>query len=86
MTGERLSDLVHDPTGASISGATVTATEKATNVEITSKTNGSGEYIFNALKPGTYSVKAGMNGFSWQEFPNVLVEVQAGLLSTLRCK
>lgn len=67
---------VRDASGGTIAGATVTATEKATGIVLTSKTNGSGEYQFNALKPGAYSVKASMDGFSSQEFPDVIVEVQ----------
>lgn len=67
---------VRDSTGGTIAGATVTVTEKSTSVTLTGKTNSSGEYQFNALKPGSYSVKASMEGFSSQEFPDVVVEVQ----------
>ncbi len=67
---------VRDASGGSIANATVTALEKSTNVLLTTTTNGSGQYQFNALKPGNYSVKASLAGFSAQQFPDVQVEVQ----------
>ena len=47
---------VTDPTGATVAGAKVTATETATGVIHESVTNASGNYTFPDLKPGTYSV------------------------------
>jgi hypothetical protein len=54
---------VTDSTGATVPGATVTATNMATNVpqQVTSKDDGS--YSFLQLAIGDYSVKAEKNGF-----------------------
>ena len=68
---------VRDASGATIANATVTATNTATNTVLTTKSNESGEYQFNALKVGTYTVKASVTGFSSQEFPNVPIDVQS---------
>ncbi|MFL6464371.1 MAG: carboxypeptidase-like regulatory domain-containing protein [Bryobacteraceae bacterium] len=43
---------VRDASGASISNATVTATNIATNIALTTKCNESGQYQFNALRVG----------------------------------
>src|SRR5581483_6586184 len=43
----------------------------------TSTTNSVGEYQFNALHPGDYSVRAVANGFSSQVFPTVHIDVQS---------
>lgn len=68
---------VRDSSGATIPKATVTATNKATNITLTTTTNDSGEYQFNALRPGTYTVKASAAGFSAQEVGDVEIHVQS---------
>ena len=54
---------VTDASGAAVVGAEVTATNVATNVSATGKTNGSGEYRFDHLLNGTYRVSVKMTGF-----------------------
>ena len=68
---------VHDASGASIQNAGVTLTNKATNQTLTTTTNQAGEYQFNALHAGSYSVKAASPGFSAQEFSDVQVDVDS---------
>ena len=68
---------VRDASGAAVPKATVTATKAATNITLTTTTNSVGEYQFNALLPGDYSVKAVASGFSAQVFPDVHVDVQS---------
>lgn len=68
---------VHDSSGAVLPDATVTATNSATNITFTTKTNAAGEYQFNALKPGDYSLKAAASGFSAQVIPAVTIHVQS---------
>jgi hypothetical protein len=55
---------VTDATGAVIPGATVTATNIATNVSNNRITNKDGEYTIPALKEGTYKIVAVVPGFS----------------------
>jgi len=68
---------VRDPTGAVVPNASVTLTNTATGVARTSATNEAGEYQFNALVPGTYSVKASATGFASQQRNDVTIEVQS---------
>ncbi len=68
---------VRDASGAAVPKATVTATNPATNITLTTTTNSVGEYQFNALHTGDYNVKAVASGFSAQVFPNVHIDVQS---------
>ncbi|MBV9081895.1 MAG: TonB-dependent receptor [Acidobacteriaceae bacterium] len=70
---------VYDASGAAIQNATVTLTNRATDQTWTTRTNEAGEYQFNALHPGSYSVKAANPGFGAQEFTDVQVDVDARL-------
>ncbi len=54
---------VTDNTGAVIPGATITITNKATNVARTTVTNAEGIYSAPALQPGDYEVRAEVQGF-----------------------
>src|SRR5215211_3911492 len=58
-----ISGTISDPQGASISGASVTATNLAQNVTTTAKTNDSGFYEVTHLIPGTYQVKIEQQGY-----------------------
>src|ERR1051325_7849207 len=55
--------LATDPSGSSISGATVTLTNRGTGAKLSSKSNDAGAYSFPDLPPGTYSLRADANGF-----------------------
>jgi hypothetical protein len=68
---------VRDPSGAPIPKATVSLSNKATNQTVTAMTNEAGEYQFNALHPGIYSVRATVTGFSAQEVNDIQVDVQS---------
>src|SRR5437660_6223508 len=54
---------IQDNSGALIPGATVTATNVATNVAVTTKSNAEGAYNLLFLLPGVYNVTANANGF-----------------------
>ena len=58
ITGE-----VKDTTGAALPGATVTAQNIGTNAVRTQQSNDVGAYTFPAMPPGTYLVKAELDGF-----------------------
>ena len=74
---------VTDPTGAVVSGATVTITNVATGQVINVKTNATGTYSSGAVVPGNYTVKVGAKGFSGVSVP---VTVQVGNTSTVNAK
>ena len=48
--------VVTDPSGAVVSGATLTLTNLETNQKLTATTDDSGIYNFNALPPSRYSL------------------------------
>jgi carboxypeptidase family protein len=58
-----LSGVVTDPKDAVIPNATVTLLNPLTGVNVSTKTNGTGEFTFPSIQPGTYSVKAEHTGF-----------------------
>lgn len=72
-----------DPTGAAISGAKVTVSEKATGRSFTVTTTDAGTYTSGALTPGSYVVKAEAQGFKTTELP-ILVQVGVTASGSLR--
>ena len=62
---------VTDSTGAVVPGASVTIRNLATGVTSTTKSNGAGDYIFNLLSPGHYSVTIEASGFKKVEYTDV---------------
>lgn len=58
----KVNGIVRDTTGAVIPGATITATNQATNASQTAMTGGHGTYSLS-LGPGDYSVIASLPGF-----------------------
>lgn len=67
---------VLDSSGAAVPKATITVTNKATGIAITTPVNDSGEYQVLALIPGTYSVKVTADGFESMLRDNVTIHVQ----------
>ena len=55
---------VLDPSGASVAGATVTITDKATGAPRTSTTTDTGRYVFTEVPLGTYDITVTKDGFS----------------------
>ncbi len=57
---------IADPSGAMISGATVTLENLKTGLHLVKTADGKGEYVFSPLDPGTYRIQADAAGFSTQ--------------------
>ena len=66
---------VTDPTGASVAGAKVTATQTSTTTTYASVTNDSGNYTLPNLPPGIYSVTIESKGFKKDTHQNIDVLV-----------
>ncbi len=66
-----LRGTIKDPQGAVIGGATVTIINDATKDERKGKTNDSGLFVFSALNPGIYTIKAESSGFKTSEQKNL---------------
>src|SRR5262245_9053776 len=63
VTNSTITGTVTDATQAVLPGVTVTATNKATSVSVTTLTNEAGAYTIPGIIPGTYTVAAELMGF-----------------------
>jgi len=81
-----ITGVITDSQGAVISGATITATNKATGVAVPATTNESGVYNISQLIPGLYVISAAKAGFSTQLRDNytLVAEQNAGIGFTLQ--
>src|ERR1700761_5648254 len=78
-TGASLVGVVRDAAGASVKGATVTATNKATNAQKGQQSNDQGEYSLLNLQPGTYSLHVEAPGFNSYDQEGIRLDLnQAG--------
>jgi carboxypeptidase family protein/TonB-dependent receptor-like protein len=66
---------ITDSSGALVPGATVTITSNERKTSDTVVTNEAGFYVKERLLPGTYEVKAELQGFKGAVFPDVKVNV-----------
>lgn len=73
-TGQ-ISGVVTDESGAVVSGATVTVTEKGTGAKRTVTTTESGNYTVPLLPPGVYSVEVSAPNFRKTTLNDVLVRI-----------
>src|SRR5215217_3452230 len=73
-TGQ-ITGSVTDPSGAIITGATITATNPATNVRREATANDEGLFNIPALPPGVYNVQVEATGFPKQVRENVVLQV-----------
>jgi hypothetical protein len=67
---------VQDNSGGTIAGATVAITNLQTNEALSTVTTSSGDYVFNLLKPGKYSISVSQSGY--KTFKIQALTVQAG--------
>ena len=74
-TTGRILGSVTDPSGAVMSGATVTITDVQRGTTRKLTTDSSGSYVASSLDPGVYNVRAEAKGFKTVERPNVQLEV-----------
>ncbi len=69
-----ITGVVKDNTGAVIRGATVTASNAATNINTRRTTTSSGDYSIAPLPPGLYSVEVAAKGFKTLHQSNLSVD------------
>jgi len=70
-----LQGVVRDPSGAVVSGATVTARNPGTNISKSTTTNGEGAYLIVNLTPGDYEVTVEAANFKKSVLPGVKLTV-----------
>jgi hypothetical protein len=74
-TTATLRGTVHDPSGASLSGAFVTVTNSGTHTVNKAVTNNNGDYTVLELPIGTYSVTIEANGFDTRTYTGIILNV-----------
>src|SRR5580658_4444318 len=70
---------VTDASGAAIAAATVTLTDKSTNIPRAVSTNENGRYILVDIPAGTYDVSVSKQGFRISKLLNQVVNVGSAL-------
>ena len=70
ITGS-ITGTVHDSSGAAITSANITLTETLTGVQRKSVTNDRGDFVFNSVPPGAYTVRIEANGFKAVQIPDI---------------
>jgi hypothetical protein len=77
---------VSDTSGAVVTGATVTVRDQATGLTLEQKVSAEGNYIFTALKIGTYTINAKAPGFEETQRTGVALAIQQRLALNLVLK
>src|SRR5579864_4909766 len=75
-----ISGTVRDPSGATIAGATVTASNTDTGISQSQKTNSAGFYSFQTLPLGHYEVSVQQPGFKGYKKTGLVLDVDAALV------
>jgi hypothetical protein len=77
---------VLDPSGASVAGATVTLTDKATGATRAGTTGETGRYVFTEVQLGDYDITVTKEGFSQAKVANQTVQVGESLTVNVSLK
>ena len=72
-TEGQLTGTIVDPSGAGVPGASLTLSQPTTGFSKTVTSNDSGDYVFAALQPGTYTLNADAKGFAPAVYNSVVV-------------
>ena len=83
LTSGNITGTVLDPSGASIPNAEITVTNVATGVSSTSHTTSAGEFRFENLPVGNYTVTASTTGFAKATLQNVEVKLNVTVTANL---
>ena len=75
QTTSRVTGVVKDSSGALVSAAQVTLTDEATGVSFVASTTTAGNYVFDAVKPGVYTVKVTGSGFKTASYKGNVVTI-----------
>lgn len=67
---------VQDPSGGLVAGATITAADMGTGIEVSTRTDSAGTYVITPLKVGRYTVTAEAKGFKKESNVGIVLQVQ----------
>lgn len=82
-TSGNIAGTVLDPKGSVIAGASVIATNNATGVAATVKSNGVGQFYIANLPPGGYNISASASGFATFTLKDFMVTLNNTATATL---
>lgn len=84
LTSGNIQGAVYDPSGATIPGARLVATNSATAVESSTTSTSAGTYRFENLPIGTYSLAVDATGFVKAEVNGINVELNQTVTSNVK--
>ncbi len=84
LTSGNITGTVYDPAGATVPGAAVVAHNIATGVDATTTSTSSGEFRFENLPVGTYTISVNAPGFNKAEVGNVSVQLNQTVTTNIR--
>jgi Carboxypeptidase regulatory-like domain/TonB-dependent Receptor Plug Domain len=70
-----LSGVVHDPSGAAVAGAIIRATNTATNVSRSTKSNDTGSYVLTEIPVGDYRLDVSATGFKIANITGITLQI-----------
>jgi hypothetical protein len=76
-----ISGQITDPSGAAVTGATVIATNLATNITLTTTSGADGHYVLAQVPPGAYSISGEAAGF--KKFVRTGISLEVGDRATV---
>jgi hypothetical protein len=79
----RISGTVTDSTGATVTGASVTATRTGTGELSAAKTDAQGNYVFPSLRPATYTLNASAPGMASLTQAGIVLQADQSLTVNL---
>ncbi len=83
LTSGNLAGTILDPSGATVVGAEVTVTDDATGVVSSTHSTSKGDYRFENLPVGTYSIAVNMTGFAKAAIKNVEIRLNTTVTSNI---
>ncbi len=76
QTAGTIDGEIKDSSGATVAGASLTLTDKATNATRVESSNADGLFTFPSLPPGRYGLSVRMKGFKTESEPDIDLQVQ----------
>lgn len=83
LTSGNITGSIFDPTGAIVPDATIIATNSATNVQSSTVSTSKGDYRFENLPVGTYTLAVTAPGFAKKSVGNVVVQLNNTVTSNI---
>ncbi|MGA8025814.1 MAG: carboxypeptidase-like regulatory domain-containing protein, partial [Bryobacteraceae bacterium] len=84
LTSGNITGTVYDPTGATVSEAAVIAHNTETGVDVSTTSRSAGEFRFENLPVGAYTVTVSASGFTKAEVANVNVQLNQTVTTNVK--